>query len=1181
MSHNTRFLFTSFVKTLIILALFVIFSAAPVMAAPPANDDFADAQTISGASGTVSGNNYDATEQIAAGEPEHYPSFPPQYSVWYQWTAGSNTQVSFTVQGNDYDVFMAVYEGGSIDTLTMKAGSNHVVSFTPTNGNTYYIAVDGEGFSTLYGDFTLEWNTSSSTNSISGLIELPGGTAPAGGVTVSVNAYDSVNYLLYYTAVTIPVGSNSALYSLILPSDNSVVHSLDYGYDDSSYYHTGYYSSTGTVISSYDATLLDGGQNHSGINLTLIRNYTITGSISLPAGITAPPGGVTISEIIADDNGWFSPSSGPITIQEGENSALYSITISPHSYNSYKVHYAYIGGDYYASGYYTSTETIWDEAEADSLSGGTDHSEIDVTLIGGNTITGSVALPAGATAPAEGISCEIDLINAESSGTMHFETVTMAAGDSSALYSISIPSDSSASFSVAYWCSVDDYLSSGYYAAAGTTWKNSEADSVPGGQDHSGINLTLLTGNTITGTIALPTGTAPAGGSRVYIYAKSNSRTYSTTVTINEGSSSAPYSIAAVLPDPSLTMTVYYSYYNIDDDTYIGKGYYTAAGTVWDQNAATPLTGGQNHTDINLTLLTGNTISGTIALPSGTAPAEGIQVYIGTLDSRNGAIINQEPIQIMGGSNSAAYSIPIPSDSAVSFAVRYRYSNWDGPYLRMGYHASAGTAWSEQRASQLTGGQDHSGINLTLLTGNTISGTVTLPSGTAPAGGTAVSIAVEGSENGNYVDIAIPTGSSSAPYSINKILPDTSTPLKVSYSYSGSDYLLAGYYSAAGTTWDSSESDLLSGGQDHSGINMTLLTGSVISGTISLPSGTAPAGGIDVNISYFSADGDEEIIAGFVSIAAGSSSMPYSITVPQNAPAGLHIAYKHLYGGNYLSTGYYSDSGTTWDPDAARSLPAGLSLSDINLTLLSGNTISGSIALPSGTTSGTVYLDVFVQGANNSALFQSYMSIATGDNAGSYSILVPSDASASWIIFYNIYDNTYVESAYYAPTGTTASENEAGILNGGQPLTGIDMTLLPAVNTYTITGTVSLTAGTTAPAGGISLTVVAQDMAAPVDEMKTVTVIIPEGSNSAAYTLSEFASNPSGTFYIYYLYDNNGVQISGIYSITGTVSDWLSATPLAGGQDYSGINLDFWITEARSFSWGMFLQIITNNRNDE
>jgi hypothetical protein len=88
----------------------------PPVPTPPANDNFANAQTISGCSGSVSGSSFGATSE--AGEPSHDPtdtsSLSPTHTVWYQWQAPSSGGTTITTNGSDFDTILAVYTGSTV-----------------------------------------------------------------------------------------------------------------------------------------------------------------------------------------------------------------------------------------------------------------------------------------------------------------------------------------------------------------------------------------------------------------------------------------------------------------------------------------------------------------------------------------------------------------------------------------------------------------------------------------------------------------------------------------------------------------------------------------------------------------------------------------------------------------------------------------------------------------------------------------------------------------------------------------------------------------------------------------------------------------------------------------------------------------------------------------------------------
>ena len=118
---------------------------------PPPNDNFVNAQTITGTSGTINATNAFATKE--AGEPSHEPDGNPGgRSVWYRWTAPSSGSATLTTAGSNYDTLLAVYTGSSVNALTgiiknddVQSGviTTSTVTFGAIGGTTYHFAVDG------------------------------------------------------------------------------------------------------------------------------------------------------------------------------------------------------------------------------------------------------------------------------------------------------------------------------------------------------------------------------------------------------------------------------------------------------------------------------------------------------------------------------------------------------------------------------------------------------------------------------------------------------------------------------------------------------------------------------------------------------------------------------------------------------------------------------------------------------------------------------------------------------------------------------------------------------------------------------------------------------------------------------------------------------------------------------
>ncbi len=124
------------------------------------NDNFANAQVLSGPGGTATGSNTSATKQ--AGEPNHAGNSGGA-SVWYTWTAPSGGAVVIDTLQSNFDTLLAVYTGNSVGALTPRVSNDDVdpgilqssVTFRAVAGFTYRIAVDG--YNAARGNIVLRW----------------------------------------------------------------------------------------------------------------------------------------------------------------------------------------------------------------------------------------------------------------------------------------------------------------------------------------------------------------------------------------------------------------------------------------------------------------------------------------------------------------------------------------------------------------------------------------------------------------------------------------------------------------------------------------------------------------------------------------------------------------------------------------------------------------------------------------------------------------------------------------------------------------------------------------------------------------------------------------------------------------------------------------------------------------
>ena len=1018
-------------------------------------------------------------------------------------------------------------------------------------------------------------------NEISGVVSLPAGdVAPVGGLLVDVNIQDVTFYSTFVgTQVLINAGTNSATYSVIVPSD-FVDWQVEY-YCSSScpgYAMGGFYSSSGTQFDSNLTDLLPGGSDHANIDLELLTGNEISGVVSLPAGDVAPVGGLLVDVNIQDVTFYSTFVGTQVLINAGTNSATYSVIV-PSDFVDWQVEY-YCGGcgDYIENGYYNSTGTQSNSNSAEQLTGGSDHTNIDLELLASNTISGTISLPNGELAPIGGFFVDVNISDSPNFSNYYGTSVFIDEGQNSAPYSVKIASDNSLQWQVDYYCGgCGDYLENGYYNSAGTEFDFINAELLAGGVDHTNIDLEFLTGNMISGTVSLPNGElAPMGGINLFVsigdYPEFNYY-QSANVIIPEGQNSANYSVS-LPPDASVSWQVNYTCYCFP---YLDFGYYNSAGTIGDFSSAELLVGGIDHSGINLELLRGDVISGVVSMPgSDVAPLGGL--YLGIKISYDSGSNTSFGFFIQEGMSSVGYSVVLPSDASQLRMVSYDCSNCSD-YVSNGYYSSTGTQYDSSSADQLSGGTDQVNIDMELLTGNSIGGTLSLPgSDMAPAGGLSFEIFAEEeflNSDVARVSVYMPEGQDTVSYSFT-VPPDATQNWLVGYScYNCEPYWRTGYY---GNTIDQGLADTLAGGIDHVNINLEAILANVISGELSLPNGdAAPPGGVGLSIF---ARGAFSYFSNGLNINEGQNSVAYSLLLPPDSSEIWEVGYDcYSNCDGYVNPGFYNSTGTVYDESAAEQLLGGSDYTNIDLELISGIAISGALSLPgSDVAAQDLYFQIQAFDEFEMLTFFDSVKISQNDNSVQYSVTVPDDSSVNWSVQYGLNffsEAPYWKTGFYNTTQTTPVRSAATQLAGGVSHVNKDMTVLTH---NTTDGTVSLPNADTAPAGGVSIYICGETQfsTGPVtgfgyggisdifdESLECKLVTIPEGDSSVPYSLKTTPDTTVDWSVSYTCWNCPSVyEDQAYYSTTGTVIGLNNATMLTGGSDHSSIDLTLLVGSA-------------------
>lgn len=120
-------------------------------AAPPANDDFANAVAVTEPLPfTATQDTSEATTEASEPTVKQYGCGFIAATVWYSYTPSADTVVSADTIGSDFDTVLAVWQGTDLDSLTLVAcvddsrgGLQSTLPFVAESGVDYHIQVGG------------------------------------------------------------------------------------------------------------------------------------------------------------------------------------------------------------------------------------------------------------------------------------------------------------------------------------------------------------------------------------------------------------------------------------------------------------------------------------------------------------------------------------------------------------------------------------------------------------------------------------------------------------------------------------------------------------------------------------------------------------------------------------------------------------------------------------------------------------------------------------------------------------------------------------------------------------------------------------------------------------------------------------------------------------------------------
>ena len=982
--------------------------------------------------------------------------------------------------------------------LYIPTGENYVLQYTTSNVGFVSSGYYSESGTKEKSSEALLLNILSDTEgldialitkrTIRGMIMLPEGYAPAAGVNVKLTAQSAKDNIS--ANFTVKEGENSIPYTLYVSSDQEYI--VRYETADEKYVSLGYYSMSGTTRELSEADRLDTTEaDQVGVNIKLISNRYIAGSISVPSGI-APFGGIKV--LLRASNGKDSREI-EVVIPEVSSSTTYRLYVPEGK--DYELSYRILNpdGKYLSSGYYNAGTATRERQECVLIDLSEQSKEgINMTLIPNRLVTGNILLPSG-VAPLGGL--KITVI-AQNNRDLVSTQVIMPQGSSSIVYRMYLPEGED--YTIGYSISHEDYLS-GYYNVNDTVLNKMDATTFNiRKNDIAGINITVIPKRTIKGVISLPDGkTAPAGGIDVTVTAGS----YSTKVTIPQNKSTALYTLKV---SPNAVGSGYAVKYTISTSFgFVPTGYHGEEKTVAGiQTASLVDVSLGNKTGIDLTILDKPIIQGVFELGSGVAPAGGIDVTI-TAEGRSAerrAVSYQETINIPFGQNQSNFELKVdPSYFDLGYTLKYTMDAVYG-YAETGYYNDSGTVQNQKDATLINVYEEDQGNkNFAAIAKNHISGIVSLPEGAvAPKGGIKLSIIAENGKGNGSVDVTIPEGGIFAGYQL--IVPP-GTGYKLYYSMTpNNSYVSNGYYSAEGTVIDPKKAELFEMNDNIEDKNIVLIAKRKISEEVLLPAGEfAPAGGLRVEVFANNGASSDSVT---VFIPENGSSQSFELYMPPEN--GYRLYYTLSSSMEYVNKGYYAGTATVLEEREASVIDLrNEDLIDVNIRFIKNSVLKGNVILPTGQALEEG-IEVRITADNGKYSHSTNVLIPEGNSSTVYSLAVP--PAAGYTVSYQVSTGLdYKPKGYYSYEGTVTSINEVSKLDlSSRGEKDVDLTL---IHYNSISGTISLPEGV-APGEGVTVTLFANNSR----NKRELTVTIPAEKSSTDYNIYVPDGNGYKVYYV-------------------------------------------------------------------
>ncbi|WP_307097445.1 carboxypeptidase regulatory-like domain-containing protein [Arthrobacter sp. V1I9] len=724
---------------------------------------------------------------------------------------------------------------------------------------------------------------------------------------------------------------------------------------------TQWYSGASTFESATPVILAEA-QDLSGIDAALVMGASISGKVTAPPGTDLTSVYVNVSA--ADHS---SSLSGRVNYD-----GSYLVRGLPAG--AYKVQFSGSGAGLLDQ--WHANASSFETATPLTLAAGQDLTEIDATLVKGASISGTVTAPAGVDL--SGVSVQVRSLE----GSTGFNTQVNRSGK----YTVrGLPAGT---YKVQFSGFASGTLDQWY--AEASTFESATAVTVTASQDLTGIDAELKNGASISGKISAPAG-VDLKAVWVTAYHSSGAMDYAGSSSVAADGS---YKVGG-LQAGSYKLEI-----NSGNSGALNQWY--GGGLTFSTATAIVITDGQAAGNADAVLVKGVSLSGKVTAPAGVSVSE---VTVSVLEADSGSQAGYAWVAVdgsyrVGGLRAGNYKVQFNGGTSGALDA------WHGGGESLQTAATVAVGASEDLAD----------LNVSLVKGATISGKITAPSGVDL---TRVNVAASLDErpmrtwfpvnaDGTYVLKGLPAGT-----------------YKVLFSGPESGALDEWYDDAKMQA--EAAPIVLTAGQGRTGIDAVLALGASISGKVTVPAGVSSSGVVILHKSdntfaksvYFGSDGNY-LLQGLDAGSYKLQFVPYTAAVLQQ---------------------WYSNA-SSMEAAATVTLTDGQSLTSMDATLVKGATISGKITAPDGVSLGAAQVGAFKSGSADVAAARSSV-LADG----SYT-LVGLEPGTYKLQFFGVRSGA-VDSWF---GGSTFEAATARPVTAEQNLTGVDVTVVTGAS---ITGKVA------------------------------------------------------------------------------------------------------------------------------